>query len=139
MNKNYELAKNNQAINTYLANRQRGDQKQAGLYAALTSLPTIALTGYKMGKEAGLWGENKPSALEEAQTNYLNYLAGQNQPSLYDLGLYGTPNFDIFNYTGASAPSIPSTPSIPQNYVEPSPSGYGEGDLDWLNFFTGWF
>lgn len=130
INKNYELAKTNQVINTYLANRQRGVQKQAGLYSALTSLPTIALTGYKMGKEAGLWGENKPSALEEAQTNYLNYLMGQNRPSLYD-----------FNFvdSGSTSPSIPNIVEYPQNYVEPSPTGYGEGDLDWLNFFTGWF
>lgn len=134
INKNYEIAKSNQAMNTYLAKKQMDAQKTSGLYGALASLPTIALTGYKLGQEAGLWGEKKPSALEEAQTNILNSILGQmgnNQPSLFD--------YNIFNNGSYSTPEFPAFVEYPTNYVEPSQFGYGEGDIDWLKLFTSWF
>jgi hypothetical protein len=142
INKNYELAKNNQAINTYLANRQREDQKQAGLYSALASLPTIALTGYKMGKEAGLWGENKPSALEEAQTNYLNYLMGQNRPSLYDY----SPNSvnvsypsDFGGYSYNPSPTVDSLGNDISMALGDQVGDASQSDMSWLDIFKDWF
>jgi len=101
INKNYEIAKSNQALNTYLSKKQMDAQKTSGLYGALASLPTIALTGYKLGQEAGLWGEKKPSALEEAQTNILNSILGQmgnNQPSLYSPEFYNWQNMMTYDY-----------------------------------------
>lgn len=113
-----------------LANRQLAAQKASSNISNLASIPGYGLALYKVGQDAGLWGQKQPaiSATPTAQMPVSLYDTSFNLPEFSNWDWQSTPSFDY------------SVPEIPDNLVEPTSIPWeGESDFNWTKLFEGWF
>jgi len=124
INNSYDIANRQMANSMALADRQTKAQKQAGMYSALASLPTLALTGYKLGKESGLWG------VDSIPTSGI---------SLYDFD--SMPSYDFISPTGLTGDvDLGNWTTDYSNYDWNALQGGGSGgeDTSWLQTIMNW-
>jgi hypothetical protein len=151
----YELGKANlaqqgvQSDRAYaMAKAQDKTQKQSAMIGNLTSMPGLALAGYKTGQDAGLWGKQTPSELQQEQAAYLRRLnnpQGVQAMSLADYGSYAGDLAGTFMDSGSNVAESLGGYVLPSaaEYVSPYAAStmadaFQENDWDWMRMFEGW-
>lgn len=72
-------------LNYGLAQDKANAEQKSSTIGSYMNIPSLMMSGYKMGQEAGLWG-TKP---ESDMTKWINYLKEKNAPSSPSVGNTG--------------------------------------------------